>query len=41
MTALTIPARPDSEGPDSEGGAGPRPIPWRRMKTSAFVSTAL
>jgi hypothetical protein len=31
MTALTIPARPDSEGPDSEGGAGPRPIPWRRM----------
>ena len=26
MTALTIPARPDSEG-----DAGPRPIPWRRM----------
>src|SRR5580692_1228149 len=26
MTALTMPARPDSEG-----DAGPRPIPWRRM----------
>src|SRR3984885_2368263 len=26
MTALTIPARPGSEG-----DAGPRPIPWRRM----------
>jgi hypothetical protein len=25
MTALTMPARPD------QGGAGPRPLPWRRM----------
>jgi ABC-type transport system involved in multi-copper enzyme maturation permease subunit len=30
MTARTMPARPDEDGPD-EDGARLRPIPWRRM----------